>query len=68
MVVVTPHPREKIRAVSIHPGLAGLFQLPFASCLWLSHSDGCFLGSCALLGFWPGIGHNIGPSYAFCSG
>lgn len=34
-----PHPRRAGRAL---PGY------PLASCLWLSHSDGCSLGSCAI--------------------
>lgn len=65
MIVVIPHPREKIRAVTIQPRAGRAFPVTPASCLWLSHSDGCFLGSPTLPGFWRGIGHNFDPFCAF---
>ena len=61
MTVVATFPGGEVRVVNMHPppdstphprptlaGLAGHFQVPLASCLWLSHSDGCSLGSCTI--------------------
>ena len=51
MIVVASLPGGEARVVNMHPppaGLAGHFQVPLASCLWLSHSDACSLGSCTI--------------------
>lgn len=55
MIVVASFPGGEARVVNMHPqpapspaGLAGHFQVPLASCLWLSHSDACSSGSCTI--------------------
>lgn len=46
MVVVAPLQEGKSQLAARTSGLAGHFQVPLSSCLWLSHPDGCFLGGC----------------------
>lgn len=48
-------PQEGRSGLSAHTsGLAGHFQLPLSSWLWLSHPDGCFSGGCTFTRVWAG--------------